>query len=177
MEKALQQRHLNMEVNLNTYMMCMTNHLGISMLKMIYPEARVDGLSRECLITLGLGGDRRRRLLRSLEEVDENEEEEEEVPTLPEPFQLQIEFPDGTTFSSSPTPIEEDNEESSGASNTPATASMHEMIKQIYESMIVSTSNGSNSSPLNDSFVSDSNAQWYVDWVSIGDIRLYSCLH
>ena len=180
MEKALQQRHLDMEVNLNTYMMCMTNHLGISMLKMIYPEARVDGLSSDCLETLGLEGDGRRRL-RALEEVEEGgevpsqapsmSEMPSEVPTLPDVFQLKLTFSDGTSISSDPVDAAE-SEESNGSE--PATASMHEMIRQIYESMnIISTSNGSNASPQNDSFVSDSNAQWYVDWVSIVVVRLY----
>ena len=184
MEKALQQRHLDMEINLNTYMMCMTNHLGISMLKMIYPEAQVDGLTADCMETLGLGGDGRRRL-RALEEVEEGgevpsqapsmSEMPSKVPTLPEVFQLKLTFSDGTSISSDPVDAAE-SEESNGSE--PATASMHEMIRQIYESMdISSTSNGSNASPQNDSFVSDSNAQWYVDWVSIVVVRLNSCIH
>ena len=186
MEKALQKRHATIEVNLNTYMMCMTNHLGISMLKMTYPGAKVEGLSSDCLETLGLEGDGRRRL-RALEEVEEGgdvpsqapsmSERPSEVPTLPDVFQLKLTFSDGTTISSDPADAAE-SEEINGSE--PATASMHEMIKQIYESMnIISTSNGSNSnaSPQNDPFVSHSNAQWYVDWVSIAVVRLYSCLH
>ena len=182
MEKALQKRHTQMEINLSTYMMCMTNHLGISMLKMTYPGAKVEGLSSDCLETLGLEGDGRRRL-RALEEVEEGGEvpvpsqapSTSGVPTLPDVFQLKLTFSDGTSISSDPVDAAE-SEESNGSE--PATASMHEMIRQIYESMnIISTSNGSNASPQNDSFVSDSNAQWYVDWVSIVVVRLNSCIH
>ena len=153
---------------------------------MTYPGAKVEGLSSDCLETLGLEGDGRRRL-RALEEVEEGgdvpsqapsmSERPSEVPTLPDVFQLKLTFSDGTSISSDPADAAE-SEEINGSE--PATASMHEMIKQIYESMnIISTSNGSNSnaSPQNDPFVSHSNAQWYVDWVSIAVVRLYSCLH
>ena len=147
------------------------------MLKMTYPSAKVEGLSSECLETLGLEGDGRRQLLRALEEGEGGGEVPSqapsmsympsEVPTLPEVFQLRLTFSDGASISSDPADVAESEEESNGSE--PATASMHDMIKQIYESMnIGSTSNGSNTSPQNDSFASDSaiNAQWYVDWVS-----------
>ena len=185
MEKALQKRHTNLEINLNTYMMCMTNHLGISMLKMTYPSAKVEGLSSECLETLGLDG--RRRRLRALEEVEEGgdvpsqapstSEMPSEVPTLPEVFQLQLTFSDGSSISSDPADVVESEESNV---SEPATASIHDMIKQMYESMnIGSTSNGSNTSPQNDSFVSDSaiNAQWYVDWVSIVRFISFICIY
>jgi len=187
MEKALQKRHATMEINLNIYMMCMTNHLGISMLKMTYPSAKVEGLSSDCLETLGLEGDGRRRL-RALEEVEGGGDvpvpsqapssSETSEPKLPDVFQLQLTFSDGTTISSDPADAEESEESNgNGSGSSPSTASMHEMIKEMYESMnIISTSNGSNSntSPQNDPFVSDSNAQWYVDWVSIVVVRLYN---
>ena len=156
------------------------------MLKMTYPSAKVEGLSSECLETLGLEGDGRRRRLRALEEVEEGgdvpsqapstSEMPSEVPTLPEVFRLYLTFSDGSSISSDPAAVVESEE----SNVSEPTTSMHDMIKQMYESMnIGSTSNGSNTSrPQNDPFVSDSNAQWYVDWVSIvAIIKLYSCLH
>ena len=149
MTTVLAEQHEALEIRLNTYMMCMTNHLGISMLQINYPDAKIDGLSRECRITLGLIDNRR---LRALEEVSETAPSQapssSDAPTisqsLPDLFTFSVTFKDGTSITSSD-PIEEEqgsdggNEEGSGSNTTTAVSSLYmsqyEMIKRIYQTM------------------------------------------
>ena len=52
LREDLQERHLTMEVNINTYNMCATNYLGISLIKAFEPAAQVSDLSSKCQAVL-----------------------------------------------------------------------------------------------------------------------------
>ena len=183
MTTVLAEQHEALEIRLNTYMMCMTNHLGISMLQINYPDATIDGLSRECKKTLGLidKDEQRRSLVEVSETAPSQAPSSSDAPTisqsLPDLFTFSVTFQDGTSITSSD-PIEEEqgsgggNEEGSGSNTTTAVSSpymsQYEMIKQIYQTM------NSTDSSINTDGSSESSgtvsAKWYVDWVK------YTCV-
>ena len=182
MTTVLAEQHEALEIRLNTYMMCMTNHLGISMLEINYPDAAIDGLSLKCKKTLGLVRVFKDGHRRSLVEVSETAPSQapssSDAPTisqsLPDIFTFSVEFEDGTVLTSSD-PIEEEqgsddgNEEGSGSNPTTAGSSsymsQYEMIKQIYQTMNSTDSSSDQGQDETDTGVSTS-AKWYVDWVS-----------